>query len=227
VEVIPGENAILIIAGNHPNRIITPFESPVVHTTSQAKFEVIGSVIYVTASLDAGPSTLFVTEEDDETMALSLTLVPKAIPPKEIHLKLKHPQFIQISSPKAKKWEASLPYVDMLKNVITKIAKGEIPPGYNLRNITSYDPVPVCETNISLEPKQVIDGHRIQVIISRATNITNKKMLFNEASCYQNKVLAVAVWPNALLEPGQSTELYVIFKKEYGRQHSKRPSLVQ
>ena len=66
---------------------MTPFDNPVVTTTSQATTSTKGKIVYV-ATPDETPVTLYITSGDNQDIALSLTLIPKRIPAREIHLGL-------------------------------------------------------------------------------------------------------------------------------------------
>jgi hypothetical protein len=83
LRVTPGINEIIPVAQGHLNRIITPFDSPKVRTVSPATTQIEGHVLYV-APADENPVTLYVTPGDNEELALSLTLAPRRIPPREI-----------------------------------------------------------------------------------------------------------------------------------------------
>src|SRR5690606_36848499 len=87
VRVSPGVNELLPVALGHLNRIVTPFEHPVVTTVSNAQTQTKGRVVYV-APADEAPVTLYLTPGDNPEFALSLTLIPKRIPAREIRLSL-------------------------------------------------------------------------------------------------------------------------------------------
>jgi conjugal transfer pilus assembly protein TraK len=63
----------------HLNRLVMPFDNPVVTTTSQATTSSKGTIVYV-ATADETPVTLYITLGDNQDIALSLTLIPKRIP---------------------------------------------------------------------------------------------------------------------------------------------------
>ena len=87
LQVTPGINELIPIAVGHLNRLVTPFDNPVVTTTSQATTSTNGKIVYV-ATADETPVTLYITPGDNQDIALSLTLIPKRIPAREIHLSL-------------------------------------------------------------------------------------------------------------------------------------------
>lgn len=87
ITVQPGNNAIIPIAVGHLNRLVLPFQEPQIRTMNPATTQLEGHVLYVAPS-DENPVTLYVTPTGSEDFALSLTLAPKKIPPREIHLTL-------------------------------------------------------------------------------------------------------------------------------------------
>ncbi|MDA1379411.1 hypothetical protein PCI56_05540 [Plesiomonas shigelloides subsp. oncorhynchi] len=92
----PGMNQIIPIAIGHPNRVVTPFSNPEVISTSLTGVSDTGqcgeicikeNVVYV-ATDKQYPVTMFITEKGSEAQALSLTMFPRRIPPREVFLKL-------------------------------------------------------------------------------------------------------------------------------------------
>lgn len=228
VEVRPGENVILPVSEGHLNRLVTPFEHPVVHTTSKSKTVVEGSVIYVSLVPDDGPMTMFVTEEGEQDPAISLTLKPEAIPPREIRLTLSGGGTRAAMSPggKAAKWEQSQPYVEAIEKILLSTARGQVPQGYNLRHPLNYDPAPRSRGVLKVEPRQVLEGHNFLVVVSILTNISSDSVLVDEALFYRPGVRAVAVWPQVRLRSKEKTELYVVYQRDFGRAPRVRPSVL-
>lgn len=229
VKVESGRNVTLTVAGDQLNRIVTPFTNPLVHTVSKAKINVDGSVVYVSLAQEDGPSTMFITETGESDPSISLTLAPQAVPPREVRLTLAGGvgPVVSVSGSKSAKWEKSQPYTEALEKVMVGTARGEVPPGYNLRNLASHDPSPRCRMAVQVEPRQVLEGHNLLVVVSRLTNISSQQLMVDESACYQEGVRAVAVWPQVSLAPRQSTELYVVYQREMGQKPVKRPNVLQ
>ena len=242
LNVILGENMILPIAAGHPNRLLTPFDAPKITTFSDAQISVDHSVVYVTPNSN-DVVTMFVTEKDgDQEAAVSLTLVPKAIPPREVRLLVSGskgeaapgqpigvgyvPGYSQI---KASEWEKGQEYTEGLKQTLRQLAMGQTPTGYGLRTPIASDPIVSCHIpGLKIEPGQVLDGHNVIAVVARATNETRVPLEINAGACYQRGVLAAAAWPSMLLAPTQSTELYVLFKRpDPGVSSNSRPSLLR
>lgn len=236
-----GVNELISIGVGHANRIVTPFSSPRVLSSSLddgsgdnsalGKINIQDNVIYVTTEYDY-PITMFIREEGSEQNAINITLVPKKIPPKEVVLKLGDGFLNSISiSKKAQAWETSQPYVETIKNLFTSIAKNEIPQGYNIGKVKSGQNLPSCNQAgivVDFARGQVVSGHNFVVYIGLAKNISNKPIEFNESSCADAKTAGVTAWPNHVLEKGQTTEVYVAVKQQqYSNQSSRfRPSLM-
>ncbi|AJF08127.1 TraK domain-containing protein [Geoalkalibacter subterraneus] len=233
IEVYPGENMILPVANNHTNRLITPFGTAKVHTASSAAIEVDAddeSIVYVTPD-SKDLITMFVTEkEGDQTKALSLTLVPRAIPPREVRVLVagEEGQTIGFSQAAAQQWEVQDEYTRMLEKLMVEIAKQNTPQGYGLRLPSAKDPVITCDIpGVTVETGQILDGHNMFVVVSKISNISDQTIEINERACYQRGMLAAAPWPYVWLEPGQATELYTIFRRPSPEeQKPHRPSLI-
>ena len=85
VTIAPGTTALIEIAIDHLNRIVTPFANPVVRTVSAASTSVDGHVVYVATSTEE-PVSLYIGDGQSNDLALSLTLAPRFVPPREIRL---------------------------------------------------------------------------------------------------------------------------------------------
>ncbi|MFV8383132.1 TraK domain-containing protein [Vibrio parahaemolyticus] len=236
----PGVNQIIPISIGHPNRIVTPFGKPEVTSTSlqpgQSKGEcgeicIKENVIYV-ATAKEYPVTMFITEKGSEARALSLTMVPQRIPPREVFLKLDNNSLIpgMFANNKAKSWEQSQPYIETLRTVFRKLALGEVPNGYSMNHTPSNVQLPKCEQpgiSVDFDNGQMMMGHHLTVFVGIARNVTGETIEFKEQSCGNWNVAGVTSWPHKVLEPGQRTEVYVAVKqREKTESATRRPSLL-
>jgi conjugal transfer pilus assembly protein TraK len=234
VQVAPGRNETITVAGDHLNRIVTPFENPVAHTVDKAKVKVDGNSLYVSLGKDDGPAALFITEDGEQDPSISLTLVPKEVAPREVRLKLNGNWPVSVggggvsvvSGGKAARWEKSLPYEAAIEEVLQRTALGEVPPGYNLRDYFNYDPQVSCRLPAQIEPRQVLEGHNFLLVVSRMTNRSSSSLTVTEEACYRPGVRAVAVWPRVRLEPRQTAELYLVYERTSPRPPRLRPSVL-
>jgi len=232
IKVVPGVNQILPIAKGHINRIITPFSKPLLNTVSNATFDIHKNVIYVSTSGDA-PVTMFITPgASTEAVAISLTLVPKAIPPIEATLMFKDDSIVTgyFDSEAAQAWETDQPYVETIKSMLRKIALGDLPPGYSISDFKAGDQIPTCmQEGMSYEfvKGQFLRGHHFNVAIGVVTNVSDVPMEIHEETCVDQNIAAVAAWPNNVIAPGQGTELYVVLKTRFEHRTTKRKSLLE
>ncbi|TDX26808.1 conjugal transfer pilus assembly protein TraK [Modicisalibacter xianhensis] len=230
--VKPGVNEIVPVAIDHLNRIVTPFSTPAVETVSGATTNIKDNVVYVGTDNET-PVTLFITEKGSQAVAVSLTLLPQKIPPRELFIEvdgaLANPAFA--GSNKAEKWETSQPYVDTIRDLLRGVALGTTPQGYTLHTMEPGIPVPHCAQpgmEFDFRNGQIMMGHKLSVSIGVARNVSGQPLEFREAACGDWDVAAVAAWPRSVLSPNERTEVYVI-KRQGERQASsttRRPSLL-
>ena len=236
-----GVNQIIPVATGHPNRIVTPFSAPEVVSTSLSGMNEKGecgeicikeNVVYV-ATDKQHPVTMFITEKGSEAQALSLTMVPRRIPPREVFLRLDSGPGLgsTYANAKAEAWEQSQPYIDTVRAVFREAALGKVPQGYTLNRIPAGAKVPRCAQpglRVDFAQGQYMMGHHLNVFVGVAQNITDRAIEFREALCGGWDVAAVSAWPRNVLEPGQKTEVYVAVKQRRGvAPTSRRPSLLE
>lgn len=235
LHIKPGINVVFGVAQDHLNRLITPFQNPVIETTSNATTSVKGNVIYV-APQSAEPIGFFIHENGDQTNAASVTMVPADIPPISVTLQLSNyvpvkadTEVIQKGNPSvAKGWETADPFTDTIKSLFRELAAGKVPDGYTYSKLQGNTPLmPRCNMGaLRLEPKQLMSGYNMDAVIAIVTNLSPVTVDVNESSCQGKTVLAVAAWPRTRLAPGQSTELYLAVRAPTEATDTKRPSLL-
>jgi conjugal transfer pilus assembly protein TraK len=132
VTVSPGTTAIVEVAIDHLNRIVTPFAAPQVRTVSQATTQVDGNAIYVATATEE-PVSLFITEAGDTATALSLTLAPRHIPPREVRLVLAGGNLVRTAAPTPRPRDTAAPgdqpYVEHLAALFRALAQNQVPAG--------------------------------------------------------------------------------------------------
>ncbi len=231
VTMTPGINELIPIAIGHLNRIVTPFNSPQVSTTSDVQTEIKGNVVYVATS-KVHPVSLYITPSGQQAPALSVTLVPRRIPPREITLSINRallPTTV-IDNQKAKRWETALPYVARLRDILRHLALNQLPKGYDIRLTHGTDITPRCFQAgllFDFHSGQRLTGHHYTVYVGVVESISDKPVELREMACYTKNVAAVAYWPRQILLPGEKNELYVVLtnlKDSVVENH--RPSLL-
>lgn len=224
ITVTPGVNQVITISTDQPNRIITPFAKPQILSSALqggtgkecGEVCVKGNVVYISTKKEY-PLGLFITDKNNEQTAISLTLVPRRIPPREVSLILSDNASVTVSgTPEAEIWETSQPFVNSIKKSLLATALGEVPSGYNLQKIPGNYSLPLCSQNglnFNFEKGQLLAGSNLNFVIGRVTNVSNREIEILETSCGGYDVAAVASFPNTLLKPAQTSEIYVVQRK--------------
>ena len=233
IEMTPGVTKIVSIAKGHLNRVVTPFSTPkVMKIDKNTVVDVRDNVLYI-ATTSNKAVTMFIREEGSEQVALSLTVIPKKIPPRELFLKLPNSYLAGLSTrsnAKAKRWEEGGDYLSKLKTLNRALALNEIPNGYVLREMRRNEPKPLCSQegfNFDFKKAQIIEGHHLEVVIGKFTNISTKAIEFNESKCLGYQVRSVSAWPEVVLAPGQSSEVYIVRTQGAPvQQRKRRPTLL-
>ncbi len=227
--VKPGVNELIPVSLRHINRVVTPFARPAIRTASSAETKVEANVIYVVPD-DETPITMFVTEKGDPSISMSLTLVPRKIPPIEIALSFDDESALRPAyTGQAAEWERGQPYVQTLVALLRGVALQQIPPGYAFGALRPGDYLPVCRQGgfeFSFAKGQVLRGHHFNVAIGTVTNTSDIALEVVETSCADWPVVAVAAYPSVVLEPGETAEVYVAHKTPDVAKPRVRPSLV-
>ena len=229
ITVEPGVNTIVRVAEGHLNRIVTPFQHPQVRTTAtNATTQVSDSVVYV-APASSAPVTLYLTEKGDEMTAVSLTLVPRRVPPRSFEVDVQG-HIPRAVSAKAEHWERASDYQQAITNVMRTLALGQIPPGYSMSRGAKSEPPYCYQPGLKFEFMQSIQGHDFWVAVGRMSNVSAYRIEFEENAClYERRVAGVAAWPRIILQPGQQSEVYVVMRHvaETQDRAPERPSLIQ
>lgn len=234
LQVKPGINELMPIAVGHLNRLVTPFDNPVVTTTSQATTSTKGKIVYV-ATADETPVTLYITPGDNQDIALSLTLIPKRIPAREIHLSLDQETYKRLiqwqrqsatSSGQPANQEQS--YITTLKQLFRDLGLQKTPAGYSLRDPSQSEQIHCHQDRVRIHTGQLLEGQELLIFVGVARNTGVTPIEFDERACasIQDEVLAVAAWPKVVLGPGESTELYVAVRRKDEAAITVRPSLL-
>lgn len=229
IMVKPGVNQIVQIAVGHTNRIVTPFAHPQVSSASltggeQGEVTVKDNVVYVSTAKNY-PLSMFITEKGNENLSISLTLVPRKIPSREITVSFRDSNVsMRYASEDAEAWEKSQPFLSGSNKNLRTIALQGIPAGYNLTNMPKDYALPKCRVDgfkVDFSHGQLIAGSKLHYVIGKVTNISKETLEFKESGCGDYDVAAVALYPTNVFEPGESAEIYVI-KHAQGRQEIKQ-----
>jgi conjugal transfer pilus assembly protein TraK len=234
LQVKPGINELMPIAVGHLNRLVTPFDNPVVTTTSQATTSTKGRIVYV-ATADETPVTLYITPGDNQDIALSLTLIPKRIPAREIHLSLDQETYKRLTQWQQRTKDSSgqpanqeQDYITTLKQLFRDLGLQKTPAGFSLRDPSQTEQIQCHQDRVRIRTGQLLEGQELLIFVGVARNTGVIPIEFDERACAatQDEVLAVAAWPKVVLRPGESTELYVAVRRKNEAAITVRPSLL-
>lgn len=238
IETIQGVNEIVTIGKNDLNRFVTPFESIKIRTAAaedELVSKVDGNVVYLGATKRSG---VFISEIGTDR-AISLTLVPDDVPPRDIYLKFNRSSNIPSQLTKMTKVTAksggdgdhrtgkTQSHVDVVKDLFREIALGKIPSGYNLTPPKAGEfkcHIPGFRMRLG----QSIEGARTKVMVFRAENSSQlKEAVIDEQYCYKRGVVAISAWPDVVVGPGEATEVFVMINVDDGPPPgAERPSLI-
>ena len=238
VQALPGENVVIPIAINQPNRLITPFKAPQILSTDLTGGRgndcgeacVRGSVVYISTD-QTKPVTAFITEKGREDIAISVTMMPEHRAPRQVKFLLPEAVMEQLrvgdsstvragDNREAMQWERSQPYVEMIRSSFREVALGNVPQGFSMRKTKRNDPMPVCrQAGLAFQfvNGQVLEGHDMTIYVGTVENKANVPVEFIEMRCGAWDVAAVSSYPLKVLEPGEKTEVYVAVKRERER----------
>jgi hypothetical protein len=179
---------------------------------------------------------MFLIETGDETVSISLTLQPKKIPPRELRLDLPPGVLIPKSVGAQNhdtRGESSRAYVARAGDVFDDLAKGRVPDDFAFSQ-EAPPPFPLCTVEngyeVSFAKGQYLLGNGQEIYVGVVRNGGATTASFQEPWCYNEGVVAVALWPRATLQPGEYAEIYLARRiadpeDEYSR--APRPSLLQ
>ena len=241
VSVSPGTTVLIEIAIGHLNRIVTPFESPVVHTVSPASTQVDGRVVYLATDTEE-PVALYVSDAPGSATALSLTLAPRYVPPREIRLTM--PGYSRRGASASVSSGASAtalpvlanakvsdtlggahPYVASIVELLRGLAQGRVPPGYQGMKGAGTTKVR-CAKGLKLHRTQLTEGPASSVVIAAVRNASQGTLTVDQYACdIDNRIVAaVAAWPRKVLAPGEETEVFLVLAQgERMRESAVRP----
>jgi conjugal transfer pilus assembly protein TraK len=227
VTVSPGTTVLIEIAIGHLNRIVTPFASPVVHTVSPASTQVDGSIVYL--ATDTGePLALYVSDAPGSATALSLTLAPRYVPPREIRLTVPgYNRRNPMASPPAEVTTGSStmlanaampeirggahPYVAGIVELLRAVAQGRVPPGYGVKKGAGTAKVR-CAEGLKLRKTQLTEDPASSVVTAAVRNASQGTLTIDQYACdIDNRIIAaLAAWPRKVLAPGEETEIFLV-----------------
>ncbi len=239
INAIQGVNEIITIGKGDLNRFVTPFGKVVVRTAAgedELVSKVDGNIAYIGATKRSG---VFLTEAGSDR-AISLTLVPDDVPPRDIYLRLGKSPSIPAAMQKAVNEGSpgavgpsptgkALPHVEALKAGMRELALGRIPSGFTLLKPKATD-AKCLVPGFRMRLGQVLEGSGSKYMVYRAENMSpTTEASIDEQYCYKKGVIAISAWPDVTVAPGGATEVFVLISmkaEEEEEEVGTRPSLI-
>ena len=222
VTVAPGTTVLIEVAIGHLNRLVTPFASPVVHTVSSASTSVDGRVIYLATSSEE-PVALWITDGPGNALAISLTLAPRYVPPREMRISVPGYQVkAAATDPVAPAASIDLggggdrfgasSYVEGRTDLLRAMAQRRLPPGFQVRD--GGAPTARCTTTLKVLKSQLTEGSSASILTLGLRNTGTGPLDTDETTCSveQHTVAAMGAWPRKTLAAGEETELFLVLQ---------------
>lgn len=216
ISVRSGVTEIIPISKNYLTRVTVPFKEPEAKTINDVDVDVVGNTLFITPQSE-GTIGLFVYDKSNPQVSISLHLVPQDIPQRNITLNLATSRggasVAGAYNPDAESFEHDQPFTSMVVSAFAELAKGRLPSGYSLAQPRGDEAV--CQVpGMAMRLGQMVDGSTYRIAVFATKNISDRGIEINEDFCYHKGVVAAASWPLTYLEPGEQTEVYVMFKYE-------------
>ncbi|PMV96452.1 MULTISPECIES: type-F conjugative transfer system secretin TraK [unclassified Pseudomonas] len=212
VRVGSDRNEIVYVSSVLPNRISTPFAEP--RSVDQQKDDVdispVGQSLYVTMKPTGKSVALYITGSNPNDPVISLTLVPKEMPPQTIVLQLDKAQADTGGKSEADHAPDSNVYTDNIRYILREAALGKTPEGF------SEGLLPSAAANIGnviAYPKVRYSGPTYDIYRYTILGTTPNDVDLDEGTFYSEGVRAVSFFPTATLRNGKTTEVFIVSDK--------------
>ncbi|KZC39869.1 hypothetical protein RHOFW510R12_01085 [Rhodanobacter sp. FW510-R12] len=221
--VKPGVTTVFGISRSQINRLVVPFKTPAITTSSSADISVDPSGVVYVKTDSTEPVSVILYDKPDPAFAVVVSMVPADIPPVSVDLRVPgyYPHATEeavITRPgdraTARGWETDQPFTETVKDLFRTLAVGKVPDGYSFGR-PDADSVARARCDmpgLKVEARQLMTGFNMLVVVSRVTNLQPVPVDVVEAGCRGDDVIAAAAWPRVRLMPGEATELYVAIR---------------
>lgn len=209
LEVRDGAVVTARISGSEPNRLV--IRDGRIHRVWGAEGRVVlkpdsdsGQVYLQPAEgWRTRPLSLFV--KDAEGGVYTLVLTPTDMPSETVTL-IRPERARVVDRRKAVAWETGQPYEGTLLELVSNMARNEVPEGYTQAEIGR-------EIKLWQEARLVLvsryTGGRLEGEVYELTNVDENKVRLEEQEFYRDGVLAVSVERHELA-PGERTRIYLV-----------------
>ena len=212
VRVGTDRNEVVYVSSLLPNRISTPFAEPrsIDQQADDVEFSVVGQSLYATMKPTGKPVAAYITGANPNDPVISLTLVPKVMPPQTIVLQLDKAQAETGSKAGAESAPDNNVYTDHIRYCLREIALGKTPEGF------SEGALPASAANIGnviAYPKVRYSGPEYDIYRYTILGTTTNDVDLDEGTFYSEGVRAVSFFPTATLRNGKTTEVFIVSDK--------------
>lgn len=245
--LMPGEPVTISVAIGRSNRIAFNFDELDIRTSNlDAPILKESGFLYITP-LSQQPIGLMVGEAGIPESMVNVLLLPVDVPPVMANvdvvmtgkMKQKREEMLYqklVKEEQAKKQlreverelemgesdivKTSNPFIDRIANILTEVAREDIPKGFNLKlehEIPASDLYPCDSTKLVMKHKTVqqLESSKEIIDIVKVTNDLSGLRSVEDEYCIKDGVYAAATFKRSHLLPGQSTEMYILRDKFY------------
>lgn len=207
IQTQSGINEVIKVSNKQLNRLVVPFDNPVVVDLTNLDYKVSGNAIYVYPT-GVEPIGIFIQDRQrPNSGAISLTLVPQDIPGQTVSFTL------ETGTNGGAEEKKSNEYIDTVKYIMRSAAKALIPDGFNDNPMIG----PKAQLGpITATPKRRLGGVLQDLYIYELQNIATQRVTLSEQSFYKEGVLAVSFFPRIQLDPAQTTKVFILVHKADG-----------
>ncbi len=204
-----GINEVINVSSQFPNRIVTPFEQPKVLAPDDVEATIVGNGIYISVG-DQGPHAIYVVDKTGRSSAaVSLTLVPQAIPPQTIIVEMDGiDKSAGGDAANTANKESSYEY--SLRNLMRTIARDTTPPGYTEETLSVGAAV---SNGVRATPRKRYSGSENDIFKYNLVNTSEAVVTLSEEAFATKGVRAVSFFPKVTLAPGEKTDVIILLDK--------------
>ena len=207
IRVHSGKTYSIIVSGVAPNLIETPFRHPeMLVTNSKLATPIVHGQNLVVSTTPAFPVGVYVTGKNPHDPMISLTMIPKKIPPKNYRLII--PGFIPSVAPTVTNQGSG--YAQRMVHLMRDAALKQVPENYRQSHKRLALPGPGGAFSWAWEFSWV--GNRYRVTAYSLENTLGKPVNLMETNFYAPGVLSASIYPHHHLYPDEKTQVFVITK---------------
>lgn len=207
-----GGSRTVYLSVTEPNRIELPFKDPYIIRTSDvnADHRKESNNVYVYWNVqraeDAQPRQLFIEPPGGGGQSLGLEIVPKAIPAQTVIVA----DDTGITANNAPRAGENSDYITHVQDLMTSVALGQSPNGFSQLDVQLP---PIAMDGLVVTADTRYSSHEGDMWIYTVRNPGPNRALLHEQEFDGANVLAVSIYPKPLLQPGESTRVFVLARK--------------